>query len=40
MKGKLIIGLLALGLMTMSCKEDASKKVKEENLEIAKQRDH
>ena len=39
MKGKLIIGLLALGLMTMSCKEDASKKIKDENLEIAKQRD-
>ena len=39
MKNLFIITLVVMGLSFASCKEDATKKIKTENLEVAKERD-
>jgi len=39
MKKVLALSILGLGLLVFSCKEDASKKIRKDNLEIAKERD-
>ena len=39
MKNLFVITLVVLGLSFVSCKEDATKKIKTENLEVAKERD-
>ena len=40
MKRVIALSMLSLSLMTMSCNENASKKIKTENLELAKERDN
>ena len=39
MKNLIVITLVVMGLSFASCKEDATKKIKTENLEVAKERD-
>ncbi len=39
MKNLIVITLVVMGLSFTSCKEDATKKIKTENLEVAKERD-
>ncbi|MDH3322102.1 MAG: DUF1573 domain-containing protein [Flavobacteriaceae bacterium] len=39
MKKIIVVGILSLSLFTMSCKEDASSKINQTNLETAKERD-
>jgi len=39
MKRIITLSILSLSLFVFSCKEDASKKIKKDNLEIAKKRD-
>ena len=39
MKKIIVLSILTLGLMTGSCNENAAKKVKTENLKLAKERD-
>lgn len=39
MKKIIALLVLSLGLMTISCNENAAKKIKSENLELAKERD-
>lgn len=39
MKKIIVLSILTLGLMTASCNENAAKKVKTENLKLAKERD-
>ena len=39
MKKVIVLSLLSLSLMTLSCNENAAKKIKTENLESAKERD-
>ena len=39
MKNVFLISLVVLGLSFTSCGEDATKKIKTENLEVAKERD-
>jgi len=39
MKNLIVIALVVMGLSFTSCKEDATKKIKTENLEVAKERD-
>jgi hypothetical protein len=39
MKRIIALSILSLSLITFSCKEDASKKIKKDNLELAKERD-
>ncbi len=40
MKKVFVLSILSLSLMTISCNENAAKKVKTENLELAKERDN
>jgi len=40
MKKVIVLSILSLSLMTISCAENASKKIKSENLELAKERDN
>ena len=39
MKKVIALSILSLSLMTISCNENAAKKIKAENLELAKERD-
>ncbi|MDN3643653.1 DUF1573 domain-containing protein [Lutimonas halocynthiae] len=39
MKKVIVLSILSLSLMTISCNENAAKKIKSENLELAKERD-
>ncbi len=39
MKKVIALSILSLSLMTISCNENAAKKIKNENLELAKERD-
>lgn len=39
MKKVIVLSVLSLSLMTFSCNENAAKKIKTENLELAKERD-
>ena len=39
MKKVIVLSILSLSLMTISCDENAAKKIKSENLELAKERD-
>ena len=39
MKKVIALSILSLSLMTISCNENAAKKIKSENLELAKERD-
>jgi hypothetical protein len=39
MKKAIALSILSLSLMTISCNENAAKKIKTENLELAKERD-
>ena len=39
MKKVIALSILSLSLMTVSCNENAAKKIKSENLELAKERD-
>lgn len=39
MKKYVIVSVLSLGMLFVSCEEKATKKINEENLELAKQRD-
>ena len=39
MKKVIALSILSLSLMTISCGENAAKKIKSENLELAKERD-
>jgi len=39
MKRIITLSILSLGMFAFSCKEDASKRIKKDNLEIAKERD-
>ncbi len=39
MKKILVLSIFGLSLLVFSCKEDASKKIRKDNLEIAKERD-
>ena len=39
MKKVIALSILSLSLMTISCNENAAKKIKTENLELAKERD-
>jgi len=40
MKKVIVLSILSLSLMTISCDENAAKKIKSENLELAKERDN
>ena len=40
MKKVIALSILSLSLMTISCNENAAKKIKSENLELAKERDN
>jgi len=40
MKKVIALSILSLSLLTFSCKENAAKKIKSENLELAKERDN
>jgi hypothetical protein len=40
MKKVIVLSILSMSLMTISCDENAAKKIKSENLELAKERDN